>query len=266
MSGNPSVKLPGFLKTLTEASKAPLKASLTISRPIGLPEPKVFGSQFSITKYFSPEARDQRRQQINYDLKHSQVYEYKSYTNTNGKIFRSPVSFFKGEKSLYFPNFIEKNINGERIEFFKALAGKVNVIRVFQSVAGANATETYFKSGELDYLTKNYKDFVQKFPKVQLIDLNIPLDSLKNTILNMSKSNIKKSVPEERQLGYFILPHSVFNHEVRENLLCDNNYGGYIYVVDEQGRIRWCTSGNSDEADVKLFHKVLMGLSKEISV
>lgn len=264
------LKTPRFTKTLQEASKPALTKSQLITRPFGLDSPVLLnqrsgGSNGSIQrKIFGSDAKEERQKQLDHDITHSPFYESKSFTNTNGKIFTPPVSYFKRDKSKYFPNFSGTTLDGQDRTLLGNLEGKVSIVRVYSTVSGEKCTETYFNDGAQNYLTSGYGKFEEEYPMTQIIDVNMPQNWLKGLLVKISKGNIKKLIPQQRHSNYFVVPDKLFLYDIKNKIMCDNMCSGYIYILDHQGRIRWATSGYANAAELSLMWKCVRGLEKEL--
>ena len=264
---------PRFVDTIKEVSKPAQEDSYEITRPIGLAKPVLLNHKLSDTysisnigqELFGSQAKERRQKNLDYDIKHSPIYDIKSFRNTNGKIFKPPISWFKQDKSLYFPDFIAKTLTGELNSLYDVLNNKYSIVRLYSTVTGEQCSKSYFKVDNEDYYTTNYKSFSEKFPDFQIIDINMPSSWIKGFILNLSLSNLRKMISPERYQNYFILPLHILPPEIREQLHCDNQCTGYIYILDPTGKIRWATSGYSTKEDLQLMWKVVRGLEKEAS-
>lgn len=255
-------KTPRFLNTLKEASKPPLTKPEVISRPFGFDDRVTLQNTTTpILKLFSKEGKEQRKRQLDHDIAHSPFYESKSFANTKGKIFSPPISYFKKDRAKYFPNIVAKSLLGRTQDLYGALADKVSIIRIFSTLSGETCTKTYIG----DYLdNEGYKELQEMFPHSQIIDLCIPQSKVKGLFVSMGSGSLRRTLPEARQDKYFILPHGYFDVDTRQILKCDNTCSGYLYVVDEQGKIRWATSGNATESEMEILFKTLRGLEKEL--
>lgn len=246
---------PGFINTLKEAGKPPLTASIPITRPIGyaLPQllnpPKPFSLLGFYTSLMLPEARLRRQKRLDHDVRHSPFYESKSFNNTNGKIFSSPQSYFQAARSLYFPEFSSKTLETTR-RISEAFPGKVLVVKVYSTILGAECAELYVSK-------------LEQNPTVQIIDVNVPANWAKLATVYALIPSLRKSIPHDRHNLFFIVSPTVFDFEVRQKLLCDNTCGGYVYVVDGQGKIRWAASGNATEKDQHELQRIVNALKVE---
>lgn len=255
-------KVPRFVNTLKEASKPALEKSQPITRPFGFDSPTFIGQkEVSISNAFSKTAKEQRQRQLDHDIAHSPFYESKSFSNTQGKIFTPPVSYFKKDKAKYFPNFQVYTLINDKRGLYDVLNGKVTLLRIFSTISGENCANTYMK----DYLSADgYKKLQEKYPNTQVVDLNLPQSWIKGLFVKWAKSNLKSIIPPARHNLYFILPHTMFTLDVKETLKCDNMCSGYLYVLDEDGKIRWATSGFANDDEIEVLWRTVRGLEKEL--
>lgn len=268
------VNAPRFATTLKEAAKPPLTKSVVIDKPFGLDQPVLLNHKvmetFQLSKIkheiFSAEARERRQLKLDYELVHSPFYESKSFLNTNGKIFTPPISYFKPDKSKYFPDFTSKTLNGDETSMFDVLSrAKVSIVRLYSTMSGEKCVNSYFDVDGSNYAKNDFEKFRKNHPQSQMIDINIPSNWAKGFMINLSKLSIKKLISKERHALYFILPEHILQYDIRRKLHCDNMCSGYIYLIDQNGRLRWGTSGYSTEEELKLMWKCVRGLEKETS-
>lgn len=239
-----------------------------IERPLGLDAPQLLNSSSRAVgswDFFSAEARERRQLQLDHDIKHSPFYDSKSFNNTNGKIFTPPVSYFKADKAKYFPDFIGQTLTTKNQRFGDLLKGKVSIVRIYSTMSGEKCANTFFSVDGKDYLTKDHDAFTATHPHSQIIDLNLPQNWLKGFMVKLSQSNLKKLIPQQRHSRYFIVPNQVFPYDVKQKLYFDNTCSGYVFLLDQQGRIRWLTSGYANEKELALMWKCVRGLEREVA-
>lgn len=255
-------QVPRFVTTLKEAAKPALEKAQAINRPFGFDSPTKIGQNHGqLSNPFSAAAKEQRQRQLDHDIAHSPFYESKSFSNTQGKIFTPPVSYFKKDKAKYFVDFQGYTLLNEKRQLSQLLKGKVTLLRIFSTISGENCANTYIS----DYLDENgYKTLQEKYPNTQIVDVNLPQSWIKGLFVKMAKSNLKTIVPPARQNLYFILPNTLFTLEVKKTLKCDNMCSGYLYVLDEDGKIRWATSGFSNDEESEVLWRTVRGLEKEM--
>lgn len=255
-------KVPRFVTTLKEASKPALEKSRPITKPFGFDSPTFLGQDSTnLIDAFSLSAKEKRQKQLDHDIVHSPFYESKSFTNTNGKIFTPPVSYFKKEKAKYFPSFVGYTLLNSKRTLYDVLKGKVSIVRIFSTISGQNCIDTYTPECET---AEGYDKLQQQYPKLQIVDVNVPQSWIKGLFVKMAKSNLKSIIPPARHDTYFMVSNKTFDVEVKKTLMCDNACSGYIYVLDEDGRIRWATSGFAVDDEAKVLWKTVRGLEKEL--
>lgn len=249
-----ATRTPRFMTTLKEASKPPLTAPVAVTAPVGYASRPVLSSPHTTTTLFlrnpfSLELREARQVKLDHDLKHSPFYESRSFLNTKGKIFNSPQLLFKSSRALYFPDFFESTLTGnKRLLSDVTSQSAVTVVRVFSAVLGQKSCDTW--------TTTDY-------PDTTVVDINVPQTWFKLCLVRLSRSLLKRAVPAPRHPTYFIVPESVFDFRVRQKLLCDNMCLGYIYVLDRESRIRWLASGDAGDTGVNTLHTIVNALRQE---
>lgn len=256
-------KSPRFVATLKKASEPALSKSEPTTRPFGYSLPTTLEAHdWSWTLLFSESASDKRLRQLNHDIKHSAFYESKSFQNTNGKIFTPPQSYFRRDKALYFPLFVNKNLEGQSVKLSDLWKDHVTLVRVYSTMSGEKCASTYLN----EYLSKEGGEkLAQKFPNTQIVDLNVPQSTVKGLFVHAAKSNLRKTIPPHRVDKYFIVPAGLFDVDVRHTLRCNNTCLGYVYVLDDSGKIRWATSGYALDAELEVLWRTVEGLEKELA-
>lgn len=247
---------------------------ITLTKPIGVREepkdtdnspkdPRSIKEKYK--DFLDPEKNKKRQEELEKEMSRSGMYDLYVYRKTKGKLFLSPQSYWKAEKSLYFPNFVGEDLTSSKLKGTTSLLkGKVSVIRAYTADLGEKASKGYFKVLDNDYLTtEGYDKFLETNPNSQIVDLNITENGLKAIFVKASKSGLRKVVHESRYDKYLIVPKKGLNIDVRESIHLLNNYTCFIYVVDHQGRIRWATCGEPTEADRNMLWRTVRGLERE---
>ena len=170
-------QVPRFVTTLKEASKPALEKSQPITKPFGFDSPTYLSHESSsITNVLSLAAREKRQKQLDHDIVHSPFYESKSFTNTQGKIFTPPVSYFKKDKAKYFPSFTGYTLLNHKKSLYDVLKGKVSIVRIFSTVSGQNCTDTYTPD---NLSAEGYEQLQKQYPHTQIVDVNLPQSWIK---------------------------------------------------------------------------------------
>jgi mitochondrial ATPase complex subunit ATP10 len=161
-----------------------------------------------------------------------------------GKSFLSPPRLFRGDVSLYFPNLIGKTLlksRKEHLDTTLAIAGKVSVVAIFNSVWGDAQAQTFISKR----LNPELHAVLEKNPgKAQLVQINIEENWLKRWLIYLFKWRLRKQVGKESWGRYFIVSKGA-STDIRESIGLLNSKVGYVYLVDPECKIRWAGSGES---------------------
>lgn len=163
----------------------------------------------------------------------------------SGKTFLSPPRLIRREKALYFPNLRGYTLaNPHEIgDTTSALLGKVSIVSLFSGKWAADQTRTFLED----------KEFERQWELIagggaQRVDINVEDDWMKAWIVRMSLEGIKRLRPEEEWGRYFVVRRG-FNSNVKQSLGIANGKAGYVYLVDEDCKIRWAACGEAAEGE-----------------
>lgn len=86
-------------------------------------------------------------------------------------------------------------------------------------------------------------------PLYQYVQINLQENLLKSWLVSLFLSSIAKTVPKELHPTYLVSSQSV--EFVREPLGMTNKHVGYVYLVDENLKIRWagCADAKVEETE-----------------
>lgn len=222
--------------------------------------------------YFDGVTRRTRVEAIQKDLAYGGMYDFHVYTRTKGRLFESPVSFFRRDKALYFPNFRVKSLTGKRMDLMDVLdKAKLNILRIYSTDAGYEMTNDYFKikNSEDNYMSETgIQVFNQEFPDTQIVEVVLSENASKHFIHTfVTPGKLLQQRPKEQHDKYLIARRdTVLSRDDREKLLLTNAYSGYIYLVDNNYKIRWAGSGWPTEEEVENLWKAVRGIHKENSM
>lgn len=256
-----------------------------ISKPFGFAKPPVrlqdqergpvfTWDNFNLPKklwnfYFDGVTRRTRVEAIQKDLAYGGMYDFHVYTKTKGRLFEAPISFFKREKSLYFPNFRVKSLTGKRMDLMDAISqAKLSILRVYSTDAGFEMTNDYFKikNSEDNYMSNTgIEVFKQEYPDTQILEIVLSENASKHFIHTFVTPGKTLSNRPKDQHDRFLIARrdSVLTRDDREKIFLTNSYSGYIYLVDSSYKIRWAGSGWPTQNEVDGLWKAVRGVQKE---
>ncbi|CAO3636253.1 unnamed protein product [Cunninghamella blakesleeana] len=156
-----------------------------------------------------------------------------------GKMYYAKNTLVPADKAGYMPDFEGSDVHKKTIHTTDALLGKITLM----SFVYAKYGETHVNSFINPFLAK-FKDT----DSVQTFELNVQENLLKQLVLKAYVSSIRKNLPEERKDKYAFLFKDI--KKTRKMLGMTNEYIGYVYLVDEDCKIRWAAHGNATDQEV----------------
>ncbi len=172
--------------------------------------------------------------------------------NTNGKLFEAPKELLKvGQNSPRIdPKWQLKALDGIRRNLLTDL------------VSDKPATLlTVSCSSFVDPMVRSFRDpFLQSslVQKCGLIDLRPIPSSLKYIMwAPFVKMSARKEEPVNLHQSYFVYRGG---RELRSMLQTPNLFGGYVYILDKSGSVRWLASGTATEEELNYMFSAIKDL------
>ncbi|KAF2162247.1 hypothetical protein M409DRAFT_69177 [Zasmidium cellare ATCC 36951] len=177
-----------------------------------------------------------------------------------GKIFKSNERLFRGDVSLWFPNFYGKSLRNDTVaktlevgdgykgrgrDTCAAMYGKVSVVSIVSSMWASAQVETFIskeKNPELHEVLAENKDVAQQ------VWINHENNLLKWWLLQMFRYNLRKEKSLEEQARYFMVRRGV-SDVMKEAIGMLNDKVGFVYLVDSECRIRWAGSADAEQGE-----------------
>ncbi|KAJ7169073.1 ATP10 protein-domain-containing protein [Mycena crocata] len=171
-----------------------------------------------------------------------------------GKTWIAPEVLIREDKALYLPNIKGKDLaKSEQKHTTLMCYGKITLLA--------------FESTELSVLqTKSFVNAVhprfESNPHYQRMHINIQENILKAFLVNLFLHNLRAKVPQELY-GNCLL--STQNMEyLREPMGLTNRMVGYVYLIDENLKIRWAAGGDATPTELKALESCLAVLLKRL--
>jgi len=237
-----------------------------LGRPIGFKDPPQPGENTGVArpkKDYSGMTWSQRNLAKRQDLvdKWSTNY-FRDFKNIrkyrSGKTFIGNSHIYKRDKALYFPNFHGNTLKEKNANTTSVLQGKVSVVNVYSSQWGEIQTQTF--TGKSTN-AKLHEIVAQHAGRAQMVDINIEENFLKAWIISLFKWKLKSARSPEEWEKYFIVRKGV-SERIRETIGLLNGRVGYVYLVDQECKIRWAGSGDAEGTEMedmnRGFNKLVM--------
>jgi len=154
---------------------------------------------------------------------------------------------FKKDAALYFPNFHGDTLEGKDKDTTNVLNGKISVVNVFSSMWGLTQVETF--TGKKTN-TALHEILAQNPEVAQMVDVNIEENTMKAWIVSLFQWRLKASKPKEDWGRYFVVRKGV-SEKIRETIGLLNGRVGYVYLVDQDCKIRWAGSGDAEGTEME---------------
>jgi len=156
-----------------------------------------------------------------------------------GKLYEASNKLIRAEKALYMPDFEGLKFNKEQVHTTDLLQGKISLM----SFVLAQYAEQHANSFINPFLNefKGRKD-------IQLVELNVQENLLKQYLMKALVGTIRKNTPLERQDNYVLLYKDI--SRARRYIGMSNQYIGYVFLIDENCKIRWTAHGIATPEEV----------------
>ena len=184
----------------------------------------------------------------------------KSTKYSQGKLFIAPVSYWKEDKALFFPHLIGTAMDGTKQQNIEdMLRGKTSIVRLFSTASGDKLSSSYFQgivddNKKTDYLTEADARLSLNDSNVQIIEVNLVENAVKSALVK-TLARWANRVPSWRQPFYFECSRGQWPFSVRDELFCNNVFSGYVFLVDQQLKIRWAACGEATPSEKEALWK-----------
>lgn len=230
-----------------------------LGRPIGFADPPQAGENtgtIRVKKDYSGMTMSQRNLAKRADLVEKWGTNYfRDFKNIrkyrSGKTFMANPRVFKAEAALYFPNLRGETLAESQADTTDVLKGKVTVVNVYSSQWGETQARTFTgqkENPELQEILSAHEGVAQ------MVDINIEENSMKAWIIALFKWQLKAKRRQEEWGRYFVVRKGV-SEKIRETIGLLNGRVGYVYIVDEECRIRWAGSGDAEGTEMQDMNK-----------
>lgn len=168
------------------------------------------------------------------DRSHVRDYRNVALAKDGGKFYLANSLIYREDKSLYFPNLLGKTLMEEGVNTTGLLSGWVSVVTLFERKWGFGQTRSFLgreENPELHELLGGNEG------TAQLVDISMEKVAAFKFIARMFERELRKGKTEEEMDRYFMA--SAVPLEIKEALGVMNSSVGYVFLVDQNCKIRW---------------------------
>jgi ATPase complex subunit ATP10 len=213
----------------------------------------------------------EKRAQMRKEISKPYFRDWSNLRFHKGKMFTSNEKLFRGEYSLWFPNFFGQTLHKETARAVKdgyggqgrdsctAMDGKVSVVSILSSQWAQGQVDTFCsakQNPELDQVLQSSKDVAQR------IWIHYEPNTLRWWLIQLFKGNLRRGKSVEEQKRYFMVRRGV-SEEMKESIGLLNESVGYVYLVDQECRIRWAGNAVAEPAERESMVRGLKRLIEE---
>ncbi|KAK7437920.1 Mitochondrial ATPase complex subunit atp10 [Stygiomarasmius scandens] len=216
-----------------------------LSRPLGVrerPSSKPKTRRETVKEMLTDEQAigKERRFLVKEAVTRGYFHDLNATRHHGGKTWIAPKVLIREDKALYLPDIAGKALSdGEQKHTTSLCMGKISILSML------NSRISEFHSSGFTELT--HARFSPN-PLYQHIHINLQENLLKSMLVNLFLSSLRSSVPLELHPTYLVSSQNM-EYE-RDALGMTNNRVGYVYLIDENLRIRWagCADATLEEA------------------
>lgn len=226
-----------------------------LGRPIGFhhpPQPGQNTGEKKVQKDYSGMSFSERNLAKRADLVEKWGTNYfRDFKNIrkyrSGKTFMANPRIFKKEAALYFPNLHGETLKEKNADTTNVLKGKISVINIYSSAWGEAQVQTFTSKKANPSL---HEILSQNPETAQMIDINIEENSVKAWIIALFQWRLRLQRRREDWGKYFVVRTGV-SQLIRETIGLLNGRVGYVYLVDQECKIRWAGSANAEGTEAE---------------
>ncbi|KAH9917170.1 ATP10 protein-domain-containing protein [Fomitopsis serialis] len=216
-----------------------------LQRPLGVPErPSSLPQSWEQKReeLLDQEKRLKKRHELVREATKGYFTDLNATRRHGGKTWVAPKTMIREDKALYFPDIVGTNLHSKAgVHTTSLCTGKVSVVAMLTTrVSEVTASANYIKPTHEQY---------SSHPMYRYIQINLQENLLKSLLVSLFTSGIRKSIPEELWESYLVSNQNM--DYVRHDMGMTNSRIGYVFLVDEQCKIRWAACADPINEEIE---------------
>ncbi|KIY47915.1 hypothetical protein FISHEDRAFT_74253 [Fistulina hepatica ATCC 64428] len=215
-----------------------------LSRPLGVRDRPDIERQSRMDRfrqiYVDREGLIEERRHLVKEVTRSNFHDIQMLRHHGGKTWIAPKQLIREDKALYLPDISGKDLNGQTTHTTTLCFGKITVLSLI-STKVSELQSTGFVMPTNERYAGN--------PLYQHLQINLQDSSMKSWIVTLFASSIKRTIDPNRHHLYIISKENMEYY--REPLGRDTSKVVYVYLIDENLKIRWAAGADPLEEEVR---------------
>ncbi|KXN89325.1 Mitochondrial ATPase complex subunit ATP10 [Leucoagaricus sp. SymC.cos] len=231
------------LATIGGPDAPPKDALPPLSRPLGVrqrPTTLIKSTTDRLKELMDTDVRMAQRRHLIKEASVGYFHDLNMTRKHGGKTWIAPRVLIREDKALYLPNITGKSLDTGAVKNSTEMCfGKVTVL----AMLGTRVSEINAKG----FVNPTHVRYASH-PPYQYVQVNLQENVLKSFLVNIFLNSLRKVIPKELHPTYLV---STQNMEyVRDALGMTNSRVGYVFLIDENLKIRWggCANATDEEA------------------
>ncbi|KAJ3716809.1 ATP10 protein-domain-containing protein [Lentinula guzmanii] len=216
-----------------------------LSRPLGVREKPAIRHQTKLERLKEVLTNDeaiaeQRKHLVKEAVTKGYFHDLNATRRHGGKTWIAPKVLIREDRSLYFPDICGKSLaDGSEEHTTSMCMGKISIICLLNT----KISEIHVAS----FTTPTLARF-SSHPLFNHLQINLQSNALKSMLVSLFLSSLRRTIPPE-QHSYYLVSSQNLEYE-RDAIGLMNDRVGYVYLVDENLRVRWagCADATPEEA------------------
>ncbi|PFH49925.1 hypothetical protein AMATHDRAFT_75930 [Amanita thiersii Skay4041] len=230
-SGQTQGKEP--LQSIRDAVKETKSDELSLlTRPLGVRErPSIFKKTRTdrIKELMNDDALIEQRRHLVKEASKSYFHDLNMTRRHGGKTWIAPKVLIREDKALYLPNIYGKSLDEGIEKSTTAMCfGRITVLAMLSTKISELQAEAFVRPTHERFSSNRLYQYIQ---------INLQENLLKSFLVNLFRNSLRSSIPKELQSSYLISSQNM--EYVRDAMGMTNSRVGYMYLIDENLKIRW---------------------------
>ncbi|KAI0346443.1 hypothetical protein BDW22DRAFT_1461829 [Trametopsis cervina] len=212
-----------------------------LSQPLGVVDRPTGQSQGWTDMIWDDDLRNKRRRVLLDEVQKGGFEDLNATRRHGGKTWIAPPVLIRESKARYFPNVVGASLeNSDTVHTTDMLSKKISVISILSTKISEIQSHMFTEPTVAQY--NDNKHF-------QHIKINLQENKMRSVLVSFFTRSIRKTMPPEQWPLYMISSQNM--DYIRKDMGLTNKYIGYVYLVDEQCRIRWAGCADPQPAEIQ---------------